>query len=290
MGCNSPIVAFQTDDGEVVFAERGSIRRELSLPCGKCMGCRLSQSDQWASRIAHEASMHSSNWFLTLTYDPEHLPADGSLDHRHFQLFAKRLRKKAGSFRFFMCGEYGDRFGRPHYHALLFGLSLPDRVCIAQRSGFNVYTSAVLADAWSMGSHEVGPFTAKSAAYVAGYVTKKLGDSKALERVDPETGEIHTLKPMYGRMSLRPAIGATWVSSFGTEVFNNDAVIREGRTRSIPRYYRTKLKASHKEHYEQLEKRDYDRAIASSSNQTQARRAAREAIQRAKLAGPKGNL
>jgi hypothetical protein len=43
----------------------------------------------------HEASLHIFNSFITLTYDPEHLPEDGSLNVLHFQKFMKRLRKKS---------------------------------------------------------------------------------------------------------------------------------------------------------------------------------------------------
>ena len=72
-------------------------------------------------RCNHEASLYSVNSFVTLTYDDEHLPGDQCLDHRDFQLFMKRLRKRFPS-RFFMCGEYGGLNGRPHYHSILFGV------------------------------------------------------------------------------------------------------------------------------------------------------------------------
>ena len=66
----------------------------------------------------HEASMHMFNSFVTLTYDDDHLPEYNSLNYKHFQDFMKRLRKSHNGVRFYMCGEYGEDFSRPHYHAL----------------------------------------------------------------------------------------------------------------------------------------------------------------------------
>ena len=57
----------------------------ITLPCGQCIGCRLEYSRQWAIRCMHEASMYDDNCFITLTYDNDHLPSDGSLHKSHFQ-------------------------------------------------------------------------------------------------------------------------------------------------------------------------------------------------------------
>ena len=80
----------------------------------------VSQSRYLAVRCMHEASMHMFNSFVTLTYDDNHLPEYNSLNYKHFQDFMKRLRKSNNGVRFYMCGEYGEDFSRPHYHALLF--------------------------------------------------------------------------------------------------------------------------------------------------------------------------
>ena len=73
------------------------------LPCGQCMACRLNHARMWSIRISHEASCHTHNVFLTLTYDDEHLPSDGSVHKRDLQLFFKRLRKelKGAKLRYF---------------------------------------------------------------------------------------------------------------------------------------------------------------------------------------------
>ena len=63
----------------------------------------------------------------------------------------KRVRKFAGSgVRFFGCGEYGDRGGRPHYHGLLFGLDFEDKKLWSVRDGYRVYKSDQLEKLWPL--------------------------------------------------------------------------------------------------------------------------------------------
>lgn len=146
----------------MVFVERGDIVGELSLPCGRCTGCRLERSRQWAVRCMHEASQHKKNCFITLTFDSEHCPKDMSLDYRVFQLFMKRFRKRVHplSIRFYMCGEYGELFGRPHYHALIFGYDFPDKAYYAKSgAGEDIYISRVLSDLWPFGLATIGECT-----------------------------------------------------------------------------------------------------------------------------------
>ena len=103
--------------------------KKIDVPCGRCVGCRLERSRQWAIRCVHEASLYDNNCFITLTYDSDHVPSDGSLRVEDFQNFMKRLRKSVAPrrVRFFHCGEYGERGDRPHYHAILFNLDFDDR-------------------------------------------------------------------------------------------------------------------------------------------------------------------
>ena len=123
----------------------------FEVPCGQCIGCRLERSRQWAMRCCHEASLYDLNCFITLTYDPEHLPPDGSLVLDHFQRFMKRLRKRFGSgIRFFHCGEYGEKFARPHYHACLFNFDFPDKVLYTIRDEIRLYRSAILEELWPL--------------------------------------------------------------------------------------------------------------------------------------------
>ena len=81
--CFHPLDAWQCSNGDVVFTDnlaRNDVIRRLALPCGRCVGCRLERSRQWAVRCMHEASMHMFNSFVTLTYDDDHLPEYNSLN------------------------------------------------------------------------------------------------------------------------------------------------------------------------------------------------------------------
>lgn len=204
----------------------------------------------------HEASMHRDNSFVSLTYSDEWLPWRGCLDHRDFQLFAKRLRRFYCGERisYFMCGEYGEEKWRPHYHAALFGVWFPDQVKRKEGAdGSPLYLSPTLDRLWGKGECLIGAVTFESAAYIARYCTKKVqGDTdeakelarKRYERIDEDTGEIYELPREYMRCSVNPAVGKRWYEAFGAEVRSSDAVVARGRENKPPRYY-DKLHADH---------------------------------------------
>lgn len=242
MPCYHPLRAWQRGAAKPVFTRPVSNGyRVLELPCGQCVGCRLSHSREWAVRCVHEAQMHEENCMLTLTYDEAHLPSDLSLDHGHFQLFMKRFREKVAParLRFYMCGEYGEASSRPHYHAIVFGYYPKDR-CFFKKSeaGFPAYTSDFMDSIWTNGRVYVGDVTFESAAYVARYVMKKvLSDGVKREILNVHTGEIVSRSHEYGRMSLKPGIGAKWYDKFRHDVYPHDRVILRGVAMGVPKYY-----------------------------------------------------
>jgi hypothetical protein len=241
--CYYPLTAYQCVSGAVVFAERGDIVRTLQLPCGQCRGCRLERSRQWAIRCMHEAQMHTFNCFITLTYSDEYLSGLSSLVYRDFQLFMKRLRKRFSStiIRFYMCGEYGEAFGRPHFHACLFGLDFPDKVYLSKSgAGSKIYRSKILEELWPFGFSSVGAVTFESAAYVARYVMKKVTGAQAEAHyyvTDKNTGECFNRVAEFCHMSLRPGIGATWLAKYGSDVYPEGRVVVNGHNSFSPRYY-----------------------------------------------------
>lgn len=247
MACYHPLEAWSIhrpgEKNEITFnPSRRAEGTPLKLPCGQCVGCRLERSRQWAIRCMHEASLYRDNCFITLTYDNAHLPADGSLDLRHWQLFMKRLRKKYGeNIRFYHCGEYGERYRRPHYHAILFNFDFPDKYPWKRTGqGHQTWRSPSLEDLWPLGLSEIGSVSFESAAYVARYIMKKITGPAADDyytAVHPVTGEVFSLKPEYVTMSRRPGIAHGWFQKFAGDVYPSDSVILKGREMRPPRYY-----------------------------------------------------
>lgn len=281
MPCYHPVPAYRLDDGSVVFVERGSVRGSLTLACGQCVGCRLERSRQWAVRCMHEAQLHKRNCFVTLTYSPEFVPADFSLNYSHFQLFMKRLRRKLGAVRFYMCGEYGESTLRPHFHVCLFGLDFPDKLFYRGSGESKLYTSAVLDSVWGLGFATIGEVTFESAAYTARYVMKKVNGDLApahYRRVVESTGEIVDVLPEFCHMSLKPGIGYLWFSRFMSDVYPEGRVVARGKSCLPPKYYDRKFAEADPLGFEWLA---YDRSVEMlklQSDSTPERLAVREQV------------
>lgn len=293
MPCFSPLSAWQTDAGAIVFSERAGVRRALSLPCGQCVGCRLERSRQWAVRCIHEAQLHSHNCFVTLTYNDANLCESGSLDYRDFQLFMKRLRKVKGRVRFFMCGEYGDLNSRPHFHACLFGVRFEDQKVFRTVGETCLYTSESLSKLWPFGFCTIGQVNFETAAYVARYVMKKVTGSAAdaaYTRVNVDTGEVVKREPEFCHMSLKPGIGAKWFEKYKRDVYPHDYVVVNGRQSRPPRYYDTLLQRVDPDMFESLEVPRYEKALRGAEDTTPARLAVREQVTNARLALKKRSL
>lgn len=293
MPCYHPVSAFRLSSGQVVFGGRlAQAGDPLSLPCGQCIGCRLERSRQWAVRCVHEASLHDENCFITLTYNDASLPVGGSLEYRVFQLFMKRLRAAYPDkrIRFFMCGEYGESLGRPHFHACLFGFRFPDCVLWKSGKGVKLFRSASLEKLWSYGHSSVGAVTFESAAYVARYIVDKItGDAAAgwYQRVDKATGEVYDLMPEFCHMSLKPGIGHDWMRLYWPEVAREGCVVARGVEAKAPKYYDKLMR--HLQRFENVEYRRAVKARLTAGENTDERLAVREVVARARLSLSKRN-
>jgi hypothetical protein len=269
MPCHHPIRAWRTDSGDVRLNKEVPDAAPLALPCGGCLGCRTSAAKAWALRCQLELQQHRNAVFTTLTYDPQHEPV--TLEKRHLQLWLKRVRKALGTarpIRFFASGEYGEKRGRPHYHALVFGAAQND--------------AQLLDAAWGMGHTRTERITPARIAYTAGYVNKKIGYKlEAGERVDPETGEVYEWQPPFIQMSRRPGIGGS--AREHTQSWRAYAV-QNGTKMPVPRFYHEAWKRTATA--EMIEQLEYERqqSRATKPTVTRAYLDAAEAIAKSKAA------
>lgn len=295
MACFHPMHGFRSASGSWQ-KKPGADLPPLAIPCNRCRGCRLERSRQWAVRIMHESSMHEQNSFITLTYSDEELPKYGNLNKKHFQDFAKRVRKNLRTrtnnasdeipnplskpFRYYQCGEFGDDNGRPHYHLCCFGLDFSEdrKLHKITKHGDKLYTSETLDSLWKKGHAYIGELTFESAAYVARYVMKKYDNEKAEEEYSrfDEDGKMFQLQAPYATMSLKPGIGADWLKKFHGDVYPSDEVIINAQRTRPPTYYDTQLRKTDPELLAQLKIKRLGHADLHRADQTPQRLADRE--------------
>lgn len=175
------------------------------LPCGKCTECRLKKVKEWSARCLAEKKMSDNCYFVTLTYNDENLrykEVDGVnypiLVKRDCQLFFKRLRKalfgnQKGNLKYFLSGEVGEKTLRPHYHAIIYNLSLPDLRLYKVSRKTPYYISDWLSSVWGLGYVVVGKVNERSVSYTCSYTLKKVG---FLQSIESSLNEITRLKPL----------------------------------------------------------------------------------------------
>jgi len=290
MACYNPLKGYRsrTSQGIVFSPKLGYIDLPVTIPCGQCIGCRLEKSRQWAIRCSHESSLYSKNSFITLTYNDSSLPSDGSLNLKHFQNFIKRLRKlhQYKTIRYYHCGEYGPKLGRPHYHACLFNHDFEDKTLWQIKNDVKLYVSKELQTLWPYGYSTTGDVTFQSAAYVARYIMKKITGPAAeahYEHTDAETGEITSLAPEYTTMSLKPGIGSGWLEKFKSDVYPDDFVLMNGKKMRPPRYYNGLYELTDARNFVLLQRDRKKQARKHKENNTPARLRVREICQEQRL-------
>lgn len=276
MTCFHPTKAYLTASGAVSFTElrRDDVIKDIGLPCGQCIGCRLDRARDWSLRLSHEAKLHKQKWFVTLTYSDASMPKTGSLDYSDVQLFYKRLRKVMGPFRHFTVGEYGEQTLRPHYHAIIFGLAIPDLSRFGGSDNQPEYKSPLLEKTWGLGLTHIGTVSNESMSYVARYSLKKVNGQRAEAHYNGRS-------PEFCHMSSKPGIGHTWFHKFHGDVTTHDYVIRDGTKNPVPRYYDKLFKRMGGE-LDSLKMGREIKARANASENTPERLKARETVAKAR--------
>lgn len=167
-----------------------------------------------------ESLLHSASCFVTLTYSDEHLPPSGSVIPKDLQDFLKRLRWRINPslVRYYAVGEYGELTNRPHYHLALFGYP----TCSYMVSRYSKLRKNcclhcdLIRDEWGKGNVSLGTLEKKSAAYIAGYVTKKL--------TAPDDPRLCGRHPEFARMSRRPGIGVDFMWEYASDLIKFDLI------------------------------------------------------------------
>lgn len=252
-----------------VSSVTGELLEPFTVPCGKCIGCRLDYSRQWADRCTLEALDHprDQSWFVTLTYDDEHIPPLApcgihTLVPDDLSAFMKRLRERwsrvhlqSDSIRFYGAGEYGSDTFRPHYHLLLFGLELFDlRLYKSNSDGDPVYSSSELDSVWGNGFTCVAPFSWHTAAYTARYVVKKLKGRDA-----SDTYRSAGIAPEFVRMSRKPGIGFGYLSEHFDEIIERDSIqLPQGMRCKPPKYFMRTLQESDPLSFDRIKRQRID--------------------------------
>lgn len=250
------------------------------IPCGQCIGCRLDYSKEWANRGYLESLYWDNNYFITLTYDDDHININdyvedeegftytndgewgGTLIPKDLQLFIKRLRKYMkthhdnDNIRYMACGEYGGQTARPHYHLIVFNLNLPTESFYNPRiiNKNYYYQNSVIEKCWKYGFSNICPSNWNTIGYVARYITKKI-NGKESDQYYAEKGQVKE----FFRVSLKPAIGEQYYRDHWQEIYERDEIIIVNRAGAVaskpPKYFDELFKKDHPEEYKILQRK-----------------------------------
>lgn len=160
-----------------------------------------------------------------------------SLKKSHAQQFLKRLRSKINylyekhniknvdlcrkDFKYFCSGEYGDSFGRPHYHFVFFGLDWQ-------------FCRELFESCWQNGLIDSKPVTSGCFQYVTKYLTKQCHGSQAKEMYDDK----HIERP-FSAHSLGLGKGLILDQYDFIKSHNLNYLTDNNTLRPIPIYYRS---------------------------------------------------
>lgn len=238
----------------------------VDIPCGKCELCRVDARYSKALRIMLEAeSWPEATYFITLTYREEDLGSP-ELVHADWAQFIKNFRRRYCEAQFckiadratkrhgkvysktfkkikqVMCGEYGDTFGRKHFHGILFNHSFDDVVFTGEYSkkGNPLHTSPSLEETWGKGRVQLERVNFDLALYVGSYVT---------DPIDDEPDRDHK-KKQYGRFGR--GIGLSWIEKYWRDALSAGRIITSQGEYPIPRYFQKKIKEMHPEEFEKF--------------------------------------
>lgn len=229
MSCLSPIYrnSYVDKTGELKYYKPITMEY-IPLPCGKCWNCLKKRRQEWVFRLCQEFKHCLTGYFVTLTYDDAHLPLtpDGIpfLEKEVIKKFFHNFRNHLGyKIKYFGVGEYGDMFGRPHYHFILFNYM-----------GDNIMLYDEIAKHWKNGNCDIRYLSERLCNYCAKYMIKD---------VDYDFQDSYAIAPPFFLFSK--GLGKQFLDDPCTIAYlvnRTRTLLSDGRVSiRIPRYYLEKM-------------------------------------------------
>jgi len=239
----------------------------ISVPCGSCPKCISRRISGWSFRLMQEDKHSDSSYFITLTYDTEHVPITDngflSLNFKHVQDFFKRVRKIHAkqyniisslrdtqhdydkklyrqAAKYYTAGEYGTKGHRPHYHSLVFNLDLElmvsnNDLLLLKHTDFDG-TTEINIKQWDHGHATIGRVSGASVGYTLKYMCKDKWKRKhARDDRQPE------------RSLMSKHLGIDYMTDemikwHKADLLNRMYINLEGQKKAaMPRYYKNKI-------------------------------------------------
>jgi len=240
-------------------------KKQIPVPCGRCPQCYKRRISGWSFRLMQEEKVSESAYFITLTYDTDHVPItrNGFMDlsKRDCQLFIKRLRKAHENLfyshkhrisritkpiKYYLCGEYGGKTHRPHYHAIIFN-AIPE----------------LIDKEWKNGTVHYGQVSGASVGYTLKYMSKKA--KIPMHRNDDRTPEFSLMSKGLGLSYVNDKTIAWHHNDLYDRMYLN---IEGGKKIAMPRYikdkiYQTEIRSILKGYWKGKMERENDELIMS---------------------------
>jgi len=206
----------------------------MALPCGKCPNCMKRRTSGWSFRLMKEGERSETALFVTLTYDTKYVPLTKNgymtLKKRDIQTYMKRLRKLSDTkLKYYVCGEYGSKRDRPHYHMIIFNADAEkvEKAWSEYRAGFGYVP---------FGTIYIGEVNEASIGYTLKYMQKP---GKIPKHQNDDRQKEFSL--------MSKGLGQNYITDAMNKWHKNDLVnrmyvpIKDGKKIAMPRYYKDKI-------------------------------------------------
>lgn len=205
------------------MCERPLTFNGYEVQCRECGQCLATYKNTWVARCVAQKVTSQHAYAVTLTYaDVNGEPPLGAKVMRYKDVsdLWKRIRSAISEkwpdeetdFRYVVVGEKGTRFGRCHYHGVLFcshDLSQIGEFSQPSGDGFE-FKRRLNWTTWGHGFVEFQPADRAGMAYVLKYILKGKMNAKASQGQNRE-GKTEWLAASYLWCSKVPSIGSVWL-------------------------------------------------------------------------------